>query len=307
MTEPAAPNRTPALNAALSALQGELPTFGDDKQREVVVEHRDGTSHKYKYVTLNTIMEVVGPLLAKHDLSFTAMPGYNDPGDGKVTLSLRYRLAHSSGQEISGLFPLPGGDGQGTQGQRIQAMGSAISYARRYCLAAVLGIASEHDDDGQAAADLEDANPATMRRNRGQAARRGQAAENTERVRRQSRPDEPPTDEPPTDDAEAPPARRNPDGPVTAGEQRKIFAQFRDLDLAAKEQRDVRLRVASALMGRELTSINDLTSGQAGELIEVLDVVIAAGDALEARQEALTAAIDAARASRAATEGTDQP
>lgn len=298
---------TPELNTAVSALQGELPTFGEDQQRTVTVEHKDHTEHSYKYVTLNTIMETVGPLMAKHGLSFTALPGYNDVGDGKVVLSLRYRLAHNSGEEISGLFPLPGGDGQGTQGQRIQAMGSAISYARRYCLASVLGIASEQDDDGRAAADLEAAGQtlATARRARGQAARTEQAAENTERARRR-RTEQTPPDAAPDETAHA---RRNPEGPITMGEQKKIFAQLGDIDpnLTARGDaaRQTRLNTVSDLMGRNLQSINDLTSGQAGELIEVLDVIIAAGDTIEVRQEALANAVAAARAA-ADAEGSQE-
>lgn len=289
-------DRTPELNKALSALQGELPPFGDDQQREVTVEHKDGTSHSYKYVTLNTIMEVVGPLMAKHGLSFTALPGYNDPGDGKVTLSLRYRLAHSSGEEITGLFPLPGGDGSGTQGQRIQAMGSAISYARRYCLAAVLGVASEHDDDGQAAAALDEYTPATARRRAAATARDNQAAANTARRNRQAAGEEPAGPAEPVD----PQQRPDPNGPITTRDQKGIFARFREvgLDQRGDEARAHRLEVAGDLIGRRLSSVNDLTSGQAGELIGVLDDVIAVGETVESRQDALEFAREAGRRAR---------
>jgi hypothetical protein len=288
MTDP-----TPELNAALAALQGELPTFTDDQQRTVTVVHKDGSEHSYKYVTLNTIMELVGPLMAKNGLSFTAMPGYNDPGDGKIGLSLRYRLAHKSGEEIGGIFPLPGGDGSGTQGQRIQAMGSAISYARRYCLGAVLGITAEQDDDGRAAADLEDSTQyPTARRARGQAARTEQAARNTARANQAAAPDGPPPDDaPPTETA----ARRNPDGPVTMAEQRKIFAQLRDIDEALTAKGDAaraeRLAMLGDLLGKPLSSINDLTSREASELIDVLDLAVKSATP----RAVFDAAIEAAR------------
>lgn len=138
------PAPTPNLNKALAAAQAEFPTFAIEDQREVVVEHKDGGSHSYKYVTLGKVIEGVTPVLAKHGLSFRAVPGYGDPGDGKVGMLLRYTLAHESGEEIVGLFPLKSEGG-------IQNMGSAITYARRYCLAALLNIAVEQDDDGMAA------------------------------------------------------------------------------------------------------------------------------------------------------------
>lgn len=294
-------DQTPDLNAALSKLQGELPTFTDDQQREVTVEHKDKTSHSYKYVTLNTIMEVVGPLMAKNGLSFAAMPGYNDPGDGKIVLSLRYRLAHASGQEITGLFPLPGGDGSGTQGQRIQAMGSAISYARRYCLAAVLGIASEQDDDGKAAADLEAANgqaAATVKRTRAAQARTEQAAANTERVRRRAAGEEPPAD------AE-PPRQRDPNLPVANGTLGHMFGLFNEIGYGKRDadSRAERMAITSALIGRPLSSSNEMTSGEAQGLIEVLDACIGAGYTVEERQAALQAAIEAAAGEPGQTEG----
>ena len=56
---------------------------------------------------------------------------------------------HKSGQWISGQYPLPKGLGS-------QDMGKAISYARRYSLCAILGIAAE-DDDGAGPQRAEDA------------------------------------------------------------------------------------------------------------------------------------------------------
>ena len=54
-------------------------------------------------------------------------------------------LAHESGEWISGelLLPLTKADAQG--------VGSAITYGRRYGLAAIVGIVADEDDDGNAA------------------------------------------------------------------------------------------------------------------------------------------------------------
>jgi hypothetical protein len=79
------------------------------------------------------------PALAKHGLSFTSQPTVVDG-----SFVLEYQLRHSSGESITGAYPLPD---KGTP----QSMGSAITYARRYALSAVTGVAPDKDDDGAAA------------------------------------------------------------------------------------------------------------------------------------------------------------
>lgn len=80
-----------------------------------------------------------------------------DTIDGKMSVTTR--LLHASGQwlEGTGSIPLPKQDPQG--------YGSASTYARRYHLAAMLGIVQE-DDDGNAAsktpANVQDAKPVQL-------------------------------------------------------------------------------------------------------------------------------------------------
>lgn len=61
------------------------------------------------------------------------------------------RLIHSSGQFIDSNYPLP------TTSLDAQAMGSAITYARRYSVCALVGIAAEDDEDGAKATEAEQA------------------------------------------------------------------------------------------------------------------------------------------------------
>lgn len=60
------------------------------------------------------------------------------------TVVVRTTLAHSSGQWVSGILPVKGKD------DGPQAQGSGITYARRYALAAIVGLA-QIDDDAEAA------------------------------------------------------------------------------------------------------------------------------------------------------------
>ncbi len=96
--------------------------------------------YKSKYAPLQDILNGVRPLLAENGLSVIQVPG----GDGEhITVSTI--LLHSSGQYIE-TEPVTLKVDKVTP----QGAGSAVTYGRRYALSAVLGIASEDDDDGNA-------------------------------------------------------------------------------------------------------------------------------------------------------------
>ena len=119
-----------SLAAALAALQARIPpiTKGADAQYG-------------KYADLPGIHAVVLPMLAAAGIAWTCLPTLQDGA-----FVLVYTLTHApTGDYVRGVYPLP------TSGTP-QTIGSAITYARRYCLTAVLGIAPVgEDDDGQAA------------------------------------------------------------------------------------------------------------------------------------------------------------
>ena len=79
--------------------------------------------------------------MAAVGLSFTACPTLNASG----TFVLAYSLLHVSGEERSGEYQLPSAN------SKPQAIGSAITYARRYAFCSVVGVVPEEDDDGTAA------------------------------------------------------------------------------------------------------------------------------------------------------------
>ena len=97
---------------------------------------------KSKYASLEAVIEAAKPVLIKHQLAFLQMPGaLTDQG-----LSVTTMILHDSGQHISSTLtvPLAKRDPQGA--------GSAITYACRYSLMAMLGMPPV-DDDGEAAMD----------------------------------------------------------------------------------------------------------------------------------------------------------
>jgi hypothetical protein len=124
---------TGSLAQALAAFQLELPRLGKSSTA-------DAGTYKYRYADLAEVSTLVLPLLAKQGLSFSSKPTIDESG----RFVLAYVLRHTSGDEDSGSYPLPTASPQ--------QVGSAITYARRYVLCAVTGIAPDEDDDGQAAA-----------------------------------------------------------------------------------------------------------------------------------------------------------
>jgi hypothetical protein len=102
----------------------------------------------YKFCDLAAVREVLAPVLAKH--GFGVLQTMVPRREGLVAerwavlANLRTVLLHTSGQWIAGEQPIAA---DWTAGQ---AVGSAITYARRYGLAAICGIA-QVDDDGASA------------------------------------------------------------------------------------------------------------------------------------------------------------
>ena len=122
------------LAAALSSLQGALEGAKKDSTNPYF---------KSKYADLEAVWEAARPLLQPNGLSVTQTMGYLATGEVPVT-TLITTLLHSSGQWIGGEMPLY------LKVQDAQGQGSAITYARRYCLAAILGI-HQTDDDAESA------------------------------------------------------------------------------------------------------------------------------------------------------------
>ena len=101
---------------------------------------------KSKYADLAMIRDTVTPALAKHGIAVSQGIDTLDSSIVVVT-----RLLHSSGQWIESRIPIAY--------DKPQAMGSAITYARRYSLSAMCSIAADEDDDANAA---QDSKPAAM-------------------------------------------------------------------------------------------------------------------------------------------------
>ena len=138
-------SETASLAAALAELQAKLPDV-KKSQTATVISERTGKSYSYKYAGMASVAKELMSLLASVGLSFTSRPTLVH-GERGSRFVLAYSLLHVTGQSLDGEYPLPDPD-QKTP----QAVGSAITYARRYVLTAITGMVAEEDDDGHAAA-----------------------------------------------------------------------------------------------------------------------------------------------------------
>lgn len=123
------------IAAALAKAQAKMTNPPKNKQGQC----RGG---KYLYADLADVLDHVRGPLTENELAIVQII---EPGQ------LITRLVHASGQFLQSSYPLP----TGSIDQ--QAMGGAITYARRYSLCPLLGIAGETDDDAQGAHDAQEA------------------------------------------------------------------------------------------------------------------------------------------------------
>lgn len=120
---------TVTINGALVAALGELTNPVKDKTANL-------GGYSYRYADLATIIDHVRPVLAKHDLAVTQNVTVEE---GK--LEVWTYIHHASGEVLTY------GAIVGRAGSSWQELGSAVTYARRYALAAALGIAPDEDTD----------------------------------------------------------------------------------------------------------------------------------------------------------------
>lgn len=122
------------LAAALASAQATFTFASKDSTAAM------GSAGKRKYADLQSVLEAVREGLTANGLAVVQAPMPEEKG-----IKLRTTLAHKSGQWIASELCLPQDKMGGVQG-----MGSALTYARRYALAAMVGIAQD-DDDGETA------------------------------------------------------------------------------------------------------------------------------------------------------------
>ena len=124
----------------------ELCTALSKAQAEMTGAKRDSANPFFKssYADLASVRDACLGALNKHGLSVTQWPRLVSSGEGAWIVEVETVLTHSSGQFMRDTLAVP------VTKADAQGVGSAITYARRYALGAVAGVAPA-DDDGEAA------------------------------------------------------------------------------------------------------------------------------------------------------------
>lgn len=119
------------LAAALSKAQGQIEGAKKDSANPFF---------KSKYADLASVWEACRKPLTDNGLSIIQCPEESENG-----IAIETMLLHSSGQWKSSRYSMP------VSKVDAQAVGSAITYGRRYALAAMVGVAPEEDDGNESA------------------------------------------------------------------------------------------------------------------------------------------------------------
>jgi hypothetical protein len=133
-----------AYITALTKFKANPPTIVKNK----TVSFGGGRGTSYDHATLDQVVCLIAPALAKHGLTH----GWSmDQADGgiSVTCTLTHELGHSDSVKLAAPA-----DSSGSK-NAIQAIASTVSYLQRYTLLGITGLSTaEQDDDGIAASEM---------------------------------------------------------------------------------------------------------------------------------------------------------
>lgn len=133
MDDPVTPLPLQKFAAAMCKAQGQI----ENAQKDATNPH-----FKSDYATLASVRNAIRKPFADNGLCYIQIPTPTDNGG----VTLRTVILHTSGEYMDCYYPVTPGP------TTPQQLGLAMTYARRFSLSAMSGIAPE-DDDGNAVAD----------------------------------------------------------------------------------------------------------------------------------------------------------
>ena len=115
-------------------------------QREIGKVSKDGYNphFKSKFADLTSVIEAVKKPLNENNICFLQLVDISEDSNDKLPF-VETVLLHDTGEWISSRTPV-----YCTKPNNPQALGTGISYAKRYALQAIMGLPTE-DDDGNSA------------------------------------------------------------------------------------------------------------------------------------------------------------
>src|SRR5215831_12063806 len=129
-----------ALAAALAKAQIELTNPEKSLSATIGADRNGEGARTFRYAPLSTGLDIVRKTLGKHEIAILQTTAIDQP---TRSVSLTTMLTHASGEWITSEWPVcPVSDTAAPH-----RMGAALTYARRYALFTLVGIAGEDDLD----------------------------------------------------------------------------------------------------------------------------------------------------------------
>ena len=129
-----------SIAAALAKAQGELVNPEKSLVATIRPDGRGAAERSFRYAPLSSGLDIVRKTLSQHEIA-TVQTTSLDQAAGTVNLTTV--LAHASGEWIASDWPVCAIAETATP----HRMGAALTYARRYALFTLVGIAGEDDVD----------------------------------------------------------------------------------------------------------------------------------------------------------------
>ena len=144
------------LASALAKAQGELVNPEKSLVATIRGDGPRGTEQTFRYAPLSSGLDIVRKILGQHEIA-TVQTTSIDQTAGIINLTTV--LAHASGEWIASDWPVCAISETATP----RRMGAALTYARRYALFTLVGIAGEDDLDAPDVATLTNKVPTPKR------------------------------------------------------------------------------------------------------------------------------------------------
>ena len=129
-----------ALAAALAKAQAELVNPETSLLGEITPAGSGGAQRIFRYAPLSSGLDIIRRVLGRHEIATVQT---TDIDDGAGLIRLTTVLAHASGEWISSNWPVC----PVSETAAPHRLGTALTYARRYALFTLVGIAGEDDTD----------------------------------------------------------------------------------------------------------------------------------------------------------------
>lgn len=126
------------FNSALADMQPELPTV--EKNGAIKFTDKQNNDRNTAYALYEDVIEAIKPSLQKYGFSIS----FSTDRDGDRVI-VTGKLAHRAGHSEKVVMPIPL-DTSGSK-NNVQAIGSSLSYGRRYAVGLLLNIVTRGEDD----------------------------------------------------------------------------------------------------------------------------------------------------------------